>query len=111
MARIDKVTQVVRATAGSAIAIATIKGVTLNAGGSVVFCGSADAIGVICNPGTPAAGDPVGVLVRGEIVEFGGIAGVKYYAAKDTGVIGTAAAADSTYVGTTIEAGRLVVLM
>jgi hypothetical protein len=109
MARIDKVTQIVRATAGTALT--GVKGVTMNAGGSVVPCGSADAYGVVCLPGTVAAGDPVGVLISGEIVEFSGVAGAKIYATITTGAVGTATAADATRVGFCVEASRLVVNM
>lgn len=110
MARIDKAWQVVRAPAGTALSGCI--GVRIASGGSVFPAGTAageNAIGVVCLPGTIAAGDPVGVLTRGEIVEFGGGAGSAYYA----GVGGTLSTTttNATKVGTTIEGSRLVVLM
>lgn len=110
MARIDKVTMIVRATAGTALT-GTL-GVYINAGGSVVPGGTAAgqaAWGVVCLPGTVAAGDPVGVMRLGEIVEFGGTAGGTYYA----GVGGTLSttSTNATKVGSTIEGNRLIVTM
>jgi len=109
MARIDKAHFVFRGTAGTALT--GIIGVTVNTGGSVVPAGSANARGIVVLPGTIAAGRVVGVLRHGEVVEFGGTAGTKYYAALTTGSIGTAAAADSTFVGFTVEGDRLIVTM
>lgn len=110
MARIDKVTMIVRATAGTALT--GVLGVMVNSGGSVVPAGTAaadQAFGVVCLPGTIAAGSPVGVLIAGELVEFGGSAGSVYYA----GVGGTLSttSTNSAKVGTTIEGSRLVVHM
>lgn len=108
MARIDKVTQIVRAAAGTALT--GILGVTLNAGGSVVpAAGSTDTLGIVCVNGTITAGHIVGVLIQGEVVEFGGSVGTKYYSPSG-GTLGTASA-DSVYVGFTVEGDRLVVTM
>lgn len=108
MARIDKVVQLVRGTAGASLT--GLLGVKFNAGGSVVAAtGSTDTIGVVCLPGTIAAGYPVGVLTRGEIVEFGGSAGSTYYS--PAGGTLTTASASATRVGYTVEGSRLVVAM
>lgn len=108
MARIDKVTQIVRAPAGTALT--GLQGVTLNAGGSVIPAAAADdTFGVTCVNGTIAAGRTVGILVQGEIVEFGGSVATKYYSPAG-GTIGTAAAS-AVYVGFTVEGDRLVVTM
>ena len=106
MARIDKVDQIVRATAGTAL-VGT-RTVRLNAGGSVIYAGSADALGVVCLPGTISAGRPVGVLVRGEIVEYGGSAGGTIYSTAG-GTLATTSG--GTLVGFTVEGDRLVVTM
>jgi len=110
MSRIDKAHVVVRGIAGTALT--GFKGVYFATGGSVLPSGTAagsEADGVVCIPGTIAAGRPVGVIMRGEIVEFGGSAGTDYYAGV-AGAIGTAAA-NSTKVGVTVEGDRLVIKM
>ena len=107
MARIDKVTQIVRAPAGTALT--GLVGVKLNAGGSVVPAGTSDALGVVCVNGTIAASRIVGILLRGEVVEMGGSIATSYYAAPG-GAVGTAAA-NGTLVGFTVEGDRLVVTM
>lgn len=110
MARIDKVTMVVRAIAGTALT--GIKGVRFDTDGSVIYAGTAAgqaAVGVVCLPGTIADGEPVGVIVRGEIVEFGGSAGSAYYAGEGGTVSLTST--NATQVGTTVEGDRLVVLL
>jgi hypothetical protein len=83
--------------------------VAINAGGSVIPSGTADAFGVTCPAGTISAGSPIAVLIRGEVVEFSGIAGTDYYAVTGGGTIGTATG--GTFIGKTIEASRLVVNM
>lgn len=111
MARYDKVHMIVRAPAGTALATGgSVQSVMLNAGGSVVPSGTADALGVIVVPGTVTAGHVIGVLLRGEIVEFGGSVGKNYYAGAG-GTIGTANPTTNTKVGFTVEATRLVVTM
>ena len=105
MARIDKVVQIVRATAGTTLS--GLQAVKLS-GGSVVLAGTADAVAVTCPGGTISAGAPVGLLMRGEIVEFSGAAATSYYS-QGGGTIGTAV--QTSKIGTTIEASRLVVLM
>lgn len=110
MARIDKVTQIVRAIAGTALS--GLLGVVINPGGSAVPAGTAAgsaAIGVVCLGGTVAAGKPVGILTAGEIVEFGGSAGSTYYAGTNGTVSLTAT--NATRVGWTVEGDRLVVRM
>lgn len=106
MARIDKVTQVVRAPAGTALT--GLLAVKINSGGSVIPSGTADAVGVICIPGTIAAGRPCSVLVRGEIVEAGLGAGSAVYVTAG-GTLGYTAGGNS--VGFTVEGNRLVVTM
>lgn len=114
MARYDKVHQIVRAPAGTALTSVGftpgVVAVKLNSGGSVVPAGTADALGVIVMPGTISAGHVIGVLLRGEIVEFGGSAGKNYYA-QASGSVGTANPTTDTLVGFTVEADRLVVTM
>lgn len=108
MARIDKAWIMVRATAGTALT--GLLGVRVGSGGSIFPSGTAlvdRAFGVVCLPGTIAAGEPVGVMKRGEIVEFGGSAGSVYYAGANGSVSLTST--DSQKVGTTIEGSRLVV--
>lgn len=105
MARIDKVAQIVRAPAGTALS--GLVPVTLNAGGSVIPSGTSNAVGVVCTPGTIAAGGIIGVLLHGEIVEAGLTAGQVYYG----GVAGTltTTSTNAVKVGFTVEANRLVV--
>lgn len=110
MARIDKVTMIVRATAGTALT--GVLGVRVGAGGSIFPSGTAagdQAFGVVCLPGTIAAGSPVGVLKAGEIVEFGGTAAGTYYAGANGSVSTTST--NSAKVGQTLDGTRLVVLV
>jgi hypothetical protein len=104
MARFDKVWIATRATAGTALS--GLMAVKLSSG--VVPSGSADAIGVVCIQGTIAAGEPVAIMHRGEIVEFSGTAETAIYAVGGGTVDATPG---GTKIGTTIEADRLVVLM
>jgi len=110
MARWDKVMVAHRAIAGTALT--GVIGVRIGAGGSVFPAGTAlvdRAFGVVTLPGTIAAGEPVAVVVNGEVVEFGGSAGSVYYA----GAGGTLSltSTNSEKVGTTLEGDRLVVKM
>jgi hypothetical protein len=110
MAHIDKAWMVVRGIAGTALT--GLIGVYFGAGGSVLPAGTgagSAADGVVCLPGTIAAGRPVGVLQRGEIVEFGGSAGSPYY----SGVAGSISltTTNATQVGKTVEGDRLIVTM
>ncbi len=105
MARIDKVSMIVRAIAGTVLS--GVQAVAMDAGGSAILAGTANAVGVTCVAGTISAGKPVGILVAGEIVEFGGSAGGSYFSAGG-GTVGTTG---STKVGFTVEASRLVVRM
>lgn len=90
-------------------------GVGLDINGRVVVGGGVTGIvGVICIPPlnlnvpsfVKAAGSQVDVMTHGELVEFTGVAGTKYYAGAD-GVISTTAT--GVLVGWTVEANRLIV--
>lgn len=86
-------------------------GVSLNASGRVVAGGAGQSgfVGVICHGRTLAAGAVIDVMTDGELVEVPTIpAGTKVYADAATGAL-TVTAAGNTFVGTTVEAGRLVV--
>jgi hypothetical protein len=86
-------------------------GVSLNASGRVVAGGAGQSgfVGVICMGRAMAAGEIVDVMTDGELVEVPTIpAGTKVYADAVTGAL-TATATANTYVGHTVEAGRLVV--
>jgi len=96
--------------------------VALNGSGRVVKATSAvAAVGIICLSSPKNAGDIVDVMTYGEIVELdtadtqGAVAptaGTKYYLDVTQGRLSTTApiaAAIGFYVGTTVEAGRLVV--
>ena len=107
MARIDKVAFSFRAPAGESLT--GVLAVKLNTAGAVVRAGSAEAIGVVCLPGTIATGRPVSVLRNAEIVEFGGTTGGLYYAVGTAGSIGSTAG--GTFVGVAVEADRLVVAL
>lgn len=108
MARIDKIAFSFRAIAGTALT--GTRAVTLGAGGSVIFAGTAvgGALGVVCVPGTIAAGRPVSVLRNAEIVEFAGSAGSPYYS-QANGTIGLTAT--GAQVGFTVEGDRLIVAL
>lgn len=108
MARYDKINMIVRAPAGTALI--GLQNVNLNAGGSVVPSAANNALGVTCNAGTIAAGRTVGILLLGEIVEFGGSVATAYYAGAG-GTIGTASGGSAVKVGFTVEGDRLVVDM
>ena len=107
MARIDKVAQIVRAPAGTALT--GLVAVTLNAGGSVIPSGTSNCVGVICVPGTISAGGIVGVLTHGEVVEAGLSAGQIYYGGP-SGTI-TTTSTSAVKIGFSVEASRLVVDM
>jgi hypothetical protein len=110
LARIDKAWNIFRAPAGTALT--GVLGVVVNSGGSVVPAGTAagsGAQGLVVLPGTIAAGRVVGVLTRGEVVEFGGSAGSAYYAGAGGSVSTTST--NATQVGFTVEGDRLVVTM
>jgi hypothetical protein len=110
LARIDKAWFVVRGIAGTALTGCI--GVVFSTGGSVVPAGTTAALvadGVVCIPGTITAGNPVGVLKEGEIVEFGGAASTAYYAGSNGSISTTAT--NSTKIGKTVEGDRLVVHM
>lgn len=67
--------------------------------------------GIVCATSNLKAGSPVDIMTSGEIVEFGGVAGTDYQCDDVSGAIevGPGNAAGKTYIGTTVEADRLVV--
>lgn len=96
--------------------------VALNGSGRLIKATTAaSAVGVICIGSPKAAGDIVDVMTNGEIVELAAAdlqtgspaAGSKYVldtTASRLALIGTPAAGTNVFfVGTTVEAGRLVV--
>ena len=86
-------------------------GVSLNASGRVVPGGAGQTgfVGVICHGRTLVAGAIIDVMTDGELVEVPTIpAGTKVYATAADGTL-TATATGNTYIGHTVEAGRLVV--
>lgn len=120
MSRIDKYDPVsggFRAPLAAAYAGSeTPVGVGLDVNGRVVVgAGNTGVVGVLCrpplNPQTPllpySAGSQIDVMTDGELVEFGGTPGTKYYS-DAAGVISTTAAG-GTYIGHTVEGTRLVV--
>ncbi len=93
-------------------------GVGFNASGQVVMgAGQTGIMGVLVLTKKMNAGDIVDVMRSGEITEFDlapqaiGVAGTAYEAAAATGVVSTleGAVATDTFIGHTVEAGRLVV--
>lgn len=115
MARIDKTESavgVVRAENAAAIDEADfgiIYGVGLNGSGRVVKgAGQSGVIGVThFDRRTRKVGAIVDIFKLGDFVECDGlVAGTKYYADAATGVISSTNT--GTYVGFTVEAGRLV---
>lgn len=97
--------------------------VALNGSGKLIKATTAAAaVGVVCLPSAKSAGEPVDVMTNGEIVELDAndiqgattpTAGTKYIldtTASRLAAQGTPAAGTNVfYVGTTVEAGRLVV--
>lgn len=97
--------------------------VALNGSGRLIKAASAaTAVGVVCLNGAKNAGDVVDVMTSGEIVELGvndiqgataPTAGTKYsFDATASRLVATGTPAGGTnyfYVGTTVEATRLVV--
>lgn len=83
-----------------------------SSGRVVVGAGNSGILGVvILVVENKLAGDVVDIMTAGEILEFsGGTAGTAYSANTTTGVISSAAVSGTQiYVGTTVEADRLVV--
>jgi hypothetical protein len=96
--------------------------VALNGSGRIIKATTAAAaVGVVCINGAKNAGDPVDVMTSGEIVELGvndiqgataPTAGTKYYfdaTASRLSASAPATGVNGFYVGTTVEASRLVV--
>jgi hypothetical protein len=95
--------------------------VALNGSGRLIKATTAaSAVGVVCLPSAKEAGAVVDVMTNGEIVELGAndlqtgspAAGTKYYFDATASRLATTAPAAGTnafYVGTTVEATRLVV--
>lgn len=85
-------------------------GVGLDVNGRLVAgAGNSGIAGVLILTRAFKARDTVDVMTDGEIVEFGGVPGTAYFIANATGVIGVAGGVGTTYIGHTVEAGRLVV--
>lgn len=97
-------------------------GVALNGSGRLIKATTAvSCVGVVCLSSAKAAGDVVDVLTNGEVVELDAndiqgatapTAGTKYYldtTASRLAATAPGAGAIGFYVGTTVEAGRLVV--
>lgn len=86
-------------------------GVSLNASGQVVkgSGGSSGMVGVIVMTQALKAGDIVDVMTAGEIVDFGGNAGTKYFAAAADGAVNATSAAGKYLVGATAKGDRLIV--
>lgn len=85
-------------------------GVGLNTSGLVVKgAGNTGVRGVLVLTKIRKAGAVVDVMTDGEITEFGGTAGTNYFAAAADGVINATSAAGKTFVGQTVEGGRLIV--
>lgn len=96
--------------------------VALNGSGKLIKATTAaSAVGVVCLSSAKAAGDVVDVMTNGEIVELDAndiqgatapTAGTKYYfdaTASRLAATAPAAGTNAFYVGTTVEATRLVV--
>lgn len=97
--------------------------VSLNGSGRVIRATTAaSVVGVIVVNGPMAAGDITDVMTDGEIVELAAadlqaatapVAGTKYYfestAGRLTATAPTPAGTNGVYIGTTVEAARLVV--
>jgi hypothetical protein len=96
--------------------------VALNGSGKVVKATTAaSVVGVVCLPSAKAAGAVVDVMTSGEIVELGTAdiqgataptAGTKYFleaTASRLAATAPGAGVNGAYIGTTVEAGRLVV--
>lgn len=85
-------------------------GVGLDANGLVVLGnGQTGIVGTMILTGKKKAGAVVDVMTSGEIVNFGGAAGTKYFAAAADGVISATSGAGKTLIGFTAEASRLIV--
>lgn len=90
--------------------IKKVFGVGLNASGQVVKgAGNSGFVGVIVLTKALDAGDIVDIMTNGEIVDFTGVAGTKYFADATTGVVNATSAAGKQLVGWTVQASRLVV--
>lgn len=106
----------------SATDLFRVTGVQLNASGRLIRATSALAcVGIVIAHGAKAAGDVVDVMTFGEVVELDAldlqaatapVAGTKYYLDTTAGRLTATAPAAGTnafYIGTTVEATRLVV--
>lgn len=84
-------------------------GVGLDANGRVVLgAGTIGVVGVLCEPNDRLAGQPVDIMLDGEILEFDGDPATVYGADDVTGVLSDGG---DTAVGFTVEEDRLVVRM
>lgn len=105
----------------SATDLYRVTGVSLNGSGRLIRATTAIAcVGITIAHGAKAAGDILDVMTNGEVVELDALdlqtgspaAGTKYYLDTTAGrLTATApgAGVNAFYVGTTVEAGRLVV--
>lgn len=85
-------------------------GVGLNASGQVVKgTGNSGFVGIMILTRKQDAGDIVDIMTNGEVVDFPGTAGTKYYAAAADGVVNATSAAGKLQIGWTVQADRLVV--
>ena len=95
--------------------------VALNGSGRVIKATTAaSVVGVICTGSAKAVGDPIDVMTAGEIVELAAAdlqtgspaAGTKYFfdaTASRLSATAPGAGVNGAVIGTTVEAGRLVV--
>jgi hypothetical protein len=95
--------------------------VALNGSGRVIKATTAaSVVGVICTGSAKAIGDPIDVMTDGEIVELAAAdlqtgspaAGTRYYfdsTASRLSATAPGAGVNGAQIGTTVEAGRLVV--
>lgn len=84
-------------------------GVGMNANGEIVKGGgNSGVIGVLVLTKARKAGEVVDTMTDGEVVEFGGVAGTKYFS-DAAGAITATDAPGSVLVGHTVEGNRLIV--
>ncbi len=99
-----------------------VTGVSLNGSGRLIRASTVAAcVGIVVIHGPKAAGDPVDVMTQGEVIELdlndlqaatAPVAGTKYYLDTTAGRLTATApgvGVNGFYIGTTVEAGRLVV--
>ena len=118
MPRVDKTESAIGVTRGTLAADIVqadwgkVIGVGINSSGLVVRgAGQSGIVGVICvDRSNYRAGQRCDIFGNGsEFLEFTGAAGTRYYAATADGVVSTTNT--GTYIGYTVEADRLVVMV